>query len=213
MNTEPTPHLDDPRMLFARAVTTAGRTIGAVRADQLDGPTPCDDYDVRAMLGHLVAVLGRVAVMGEQGDPFTVPQVVVGVADDAWLAAWQDAAHHVQAAWSDDAALEREVTLPWAQLPGRGILAMYTNEVSVHTWDLATATGQQPAWDPVALDVALVAVRRALPAGDREQEFAHLRASLPPHVAAGGPPFRNAVPVADDAPVIDRLVAYNGRQP
>ena len=43
-------HLDiDPRPLFAAATDTATEVIGNVRADQLANPTPCTEYDVRAL--------------------------------------------------------------------------------------------------------------------------------------------------------------------
>ena len=45
--------------------------------------------------------------------------------------------------WADDALLDLTVELPWATLSGTEVLASYTGELTLHTWDLATATGQQ----------------------------------------------------------------------
>ena len=39
----------------------------------------------------------------------------------------------------------------------------YTNEVTLHTWDLATATGQQPRWDPQVLQVSFDSIVPMLP--------------------------------------------------
>jgi uncharacterized protein (TIGR03086 family) len=203
----------DPRTVFAHAVATAGAAIAAVRPDQLTEPTPCDQFDVRALMGHLLVVLRRVALLGEGSDPMALPRVVEGVADDGWHDAWTSDAHRVQAAWTDDATLTRTMVLPWAEAPGAAMLAMYTSELCVHTWDLASATGQQPAWNEQVVQVALEAALRALPSGDREAAFAAIAADLPASVVAGGRPFGNQVAVADDAPVIDRLVAWYGRQP
>ncbi|MEV0650607.1 maleylpyruvate isomerase N-terminal domain-containing protein [Phytomonospora sp. NPDC050363] len=55
---------DDPRPLFARAVDQAERQVLAVRPGELGGGTPCADYDVRALLGHMVSVLRKLARVG-----------------------------------------------------------------------------------------------------------------------------------------------------
>lgn len=203
----------DPRSTFAGAVATAGATLHAVRPDQLALPTPCDGFDVRALLGHMLVVLERVALLGEGRDPMALPSVVTGVSDDGWYDAWLHDAHRVQAAWTDDATLTTMMVLPWVQAPGSAMLASYTSELTVHTWDVASATGQQPQWNEQVLQVSLQAARQALPDGDRQAAFAAIAADLPPQVAAGGPPFANPVAVADDAPLIDQLVAWYGRRP
>ncbi len=201
----------DPRASFARAVALAGSVIGAVRPEQMDDPTPCGDKDVRSLLGHLVEVLDRVELIGRGENPFAV--AARSVPDDAWLATWHQAAHDVQAAWSDDRVLERIVVLPWSQVSGGETLGGYVNEVTVHTWDLAVATGQQPAWDEQVLAVAFGAIRRILPATDRAAAIAAAAQSMPPERRSFPPPFAEAVDVATDAPLIDRLVAFNGRDP
>jgi uncharacterized protein (TIGR03086 family) len=203
---------DDPRALFGRAVALGSAVIAEVRADQLDHPTACDGMDVRLLLGHLVMVLQRVAAAGRGEDPATWPAEATGLADDAWLPAWRAATHEVQAVWTDDALLATDIRLPWAVERGDRVLGIYTNEVTVHTWDLARATGQQPAWGDDVLEAALAAMRRALPADGRTESFDELIASLPPGVEWSAP-FAAAVDVPDDAPLIDRLVAWNGRTP
>lgn len=214
---ESTASLDpgDPRAVFARSVALAGVTIGAVAADRLDDPTACDQFDVRSLLGHMVGVLRRVAAMGRGEDPVAVSAMVDGVPDYGWPAIWVESAHEVQAAWVDDDTLSRVVRLPWATFPGSGALALYTSEITLHTWDLATATCQQPDWDDEVLTVAFEALCRALPTDGRMAEFERVIRSMPASARsrAGGPPFAEAVPVPDDAPAIDRLVAWSGRQP
>jgi uncharacterized protein (TIGR03086 family) len=188
----------DPRVIFAKAVALAGAVIGATRADQLDNRTPCSEFRVRELLGHLVTALEHVAVVGRGHDPYGGPVVVREVPDDGWLRAWIEAAHDARAAWSDDASLTRRVRLPWAEQSGAATLAGYVNEVSVHTWDLATATGRRPQWDSRVLEVALTAIGQVLPAEGRGER---------------GAPFADAVDISPDAPLIDRLVAWNGRRP
>src|SRR5919107_3629074 len=77
----------DPRPLYRNALTWVHDLAAAVPAERLTAPTPCPDFDVRALLGHLVATVDRARVFGEGGDPNAEPRVVVGVADDGWTAA------------------------------------------------------------------------------------------------------------------------------
>jgi uncharacterized protein (TIGR03086 family) len=204
----------DPRPTFECAVALATTVIDAVSPEQLAEPTPCADFDVQALLAHLVTVLRRVAAIGRGDDPFG-RDVVVSVADiaqgctQAWRAAVSDAAD----AWTDDAALARVVRLPWAEDTGAGTLVGYVSEVTVHTWDLATATGQRPDWDPGVLLRSLDWIRGVLPADGRAALVAEAKANMPPERRDVADPFADAVPVPEDAPLIDRLVAWTGRQP
>ena len=91
----------------------------------------------------------------------------------------------------------RSSALPWAEIPGAAVLAQFTGEIVVHTWDLATATDQWGEWQPEVLELAYDSYLQGLPAEGREQF----------------PVFHAVVPVDDNAPLIDRIVAYTGRQP
>lgn len=197
---------DDPRHVFGRAVAVGTATVAAVRPDQLDGPTPCSAMDVGTVLGHLVGVLDRISALGRGDDPFAV---VESVDHGDWPGAWATAAHRVQAAWTDD-VLARPMALPWQQGTGADILLGYVNEVVVHTWDLAVATGQRPVWDDDVLATALERMP-ALPPEGRLAMFEQIAADMGlPEVAV---PFAEVVPAPDGAPAIDRLVAWNGRDP
>lgn len=206
--------LGDPRPLFDRAVTIGTSVLATVRPEQLDHPTPCTDFDVRRLLGHLVEVLQKVAAIGRGADPFTLSPVSERqVADDGYLDAWLEAAEDVRQAWADDGALTRIVRLPWSVRPGDETLAAYINEVSVHTWDLAVATGQRPVWDQRVLEVALAAITEGLPAGNRIASIEAFRQTMPEEFRSDAAPFGEAVEVPHSAPLIDRLVAWNGRRP
>lgn len=101
--------------------------------------------------------------------------------------------------------------LPWIQGNGAQVLASYFSELTVHTWDLATATGQQPDWDDTVVTAALAAARRMLPTENRRALYEAISAAR--GLDEVGVPFAEAVPISDDAPAIDRLVAWNGRDP
>ena len=198
----------DPRPIFDRAIATGGSVIARVRPDQLTAPTPCPEMDVRAMLGHLVAVLDRIAALGQGEDPFAVTET--HASDDGWSDAWTASARRAADAWRDDGVLEQPMALPWIQGSGAEVLASYFSELTVHTWDLATATGQQPDWDDTVVAAALAA-RDILPAENRRALFEEISAAMGLEEVAI--PFADAVPIPDDAPAIDRLVAWNGRDP
>ena len=198
----------DPRPILDRALATGGSVIAHVRPDQLTAPTPCSEMDVRAMLGHLVAVLDRIAALGRGEDPFAVTETPAP--DDRWADAWTTSARRAAEAWGDDAVLEAPMALPWIQGNGADVLASYFSELTVHTWDLATATGQQPDWDDTVVTAALAA-RDFLPAENRRALFQEISTAMGLDQVAI--PFAEAVPIPDDAPAIDRLVAWNGRDP
>ena len=156
----------------------------------------------------LVGVLDRVTALGTGNDPFTVTETPVP--DDQWSPTWTAAGKRAADAWSDDAVLERPMALPWVQGSGAEILATYFSELTVHTWDLATATNQQPAWDDAVIAAALD-TPPIIPAENRSELFAEISKAMGLEEVAL--PFGEAVPVADDASALDRLVAWNGRNP
>lgn len=204
----------DPRDSFAHAGETARRAIDGVRPDQLALPTVCDTLDVRSMVGHMVAVVGRITALGDGENPMTKPDVVTGVGDEQWTAVFTEALEQAERAWADPSKLDQLMELPWATAPGSTMLDMYTAELTVHTWDLATATGQHVAWHEPTVEVAYAWALQGLPPGDREAYFAELADDprFSPELRTH-PPFRNEVEVSGDAPTIDRLLGWYGRQP
>jgi len=211
MNTptsSPTDHLTDPRPILDRAITTGGAVISGVRPEQFANPTPCSEMNVRTMLAHLIGVLDRVTALANGDDPFAVTEIPVP--DDRWADAWKQAGQRAAGAWSDDAVLERPMALPWIEGDGAELLTSYFSELTVHTWDLATATGQQPDWDDTVVAAALGATP-IIPAENRLALFEEISKQMGIDEVAA--PFAEAVQVPDDAPAIDRLVAWNGRNP
>ena len=203
----------DPRPLFEKAVQIAEPVIAGVRSDQLDQPCPCVEYNVKGLLDHLVFVLHRVAALGRGDEAFAPNSMADPVIDHAdWAADWRAAAAKVEAAWSDDANLGQTIVLPWATMTGAEVLGMYTSEITTHTWDVAKATGQHPAWDDAVCQLGLDAMHRDLPMADRAPMWAAFRANAPANFQFDAP-FANAVTVAADAPLIEQLVAWTGRQP
>jgi uncharacterized protein (TIGR03086 family) len=186
----------DPRPFYDRALNWANSVVLRVDPASLDGPTPCSAYDVRALLGHLVATVDRARAIGEGGDPRTMPTVVTGVPDDGWADALAAATDKMAAVWGDAALLDRPVTVPWGTVPGRAAMWGYVNEALVHGWDLAVATGQDAEADADLAEAALAGARIKIPADRR-----------------GGPiPFGDVVEPAPDAGPTERLANWSGHR-
>ena len=158
-------------------------------------------------------VLHRVAALGRGDEAFAPDSMADAVVDHVNHAAdWRAAAADVEAAWSDDAKLTETVVLPWATMTGAAMLSMYVSEITTHSWDIAKATGQNPVWDDAVCQLALDAMHRDLPLADRTPMWDAFKATAPANFQFDAP-FANAVAVPLDAPLIDQLVAWTGRQP
>jgi uncharacterized protein (TIGR03086 family) len=160
----------DPRSGYRAALDWVTGLTAAVRPDQLELPTPCPEYDVRALLGHLICTVRRARAIADGTSPFAVPTIVADVADDALATTYAGDAKRALDAWAADALLDTIVTVPWGQVPGRGAVGAYTNETLVHGWDLAVATGQGCEADPELATAILAVARRAIPADPRGGE-------------------------------------------
>lgn len=187
----------DPRPLFRRAADQVEHQAGAVRPDELGNPTPCAEYDVRALLGHLVAVLRKLVHVADGGAAGDIPAVIADISDDDWVSALRHARNELDQVWADDAVLDRSLELPWATMSGRETLDAYTHELTMHSWDLGQATGRVRHLDPDLAEQALDWFTQFVPSGDRGE--------------GGG--FTAVVQVPDSADVYTRLAAYTGRQP
>jgi uncharacterized protein (TIGR03086 family) len=183
--------------MYARALDQTELIIEKVQPGQLGDPTPCTDFDVRSLLSHMVGGLNRAAIFGEGGDGLAVPARADAVPDDGWPDAFRQASVRAQAAWADDAKLDAMVNVPWGQVPGRGAVTGYVQEVLTHGWDLATATSQQTELDPELAEFALAFARRMLPAEPR----------------GGQIPFGPVVAAPDGDGPYARLAGWLGRRP
>jgi uncharacterized protein (TIGR03086 family) len=187
----------DPRPAFFAAADQLVVLIGDLTLADLTRPTPCDDYDVRALVGHVLAVFRRITHVATGGSYTDVPQVVTGVDDEALAQVAHADRDRLVQTWGDDAVLDRVLTLPpGVQLPGRVGAVRYTQEMVTHAWDLATALGRADRLDDALAAPLVPMARRFIPREGRE----HF-------------PFGEVVDVAEGASPYARLVAWLGRDP
>ena len=173
------------RTAFARLRSLAA-TVGP---DDLGRPTPCADWDVRALLDHVVAGQGGLVAVLRGDDPDWSDGDRLG--DDPARAV-DRALDAALTAFSAPGATEQTSE----KLPGLRIADFAAADAVVHGWDLATALGQ-----PLDLPDDVVRVVH-----DRWSGGA---AETGRTYGAFGP----EVPVAADRPLTDRLVGVLGRDP
>lgn len=187
----------DPRPAFFAAADQVVSLIDGLAPADLDRPTPCDDYDVRTLVGHLLTVFRRITHVATGGGWAEVPQVITDVPDESLAAVAGVDRDRLVAAWSDDTVLERTLSLPpGVQLPGRFGALRYTQELVTHAWDLAAAVGRVGELDPALAEPVIVGAAQFVPRDARE-----------------GFPFGPVVEVANDAGPYERLVGWLGRDP
>lgn len=168
--------------------------VSAIDLAQLSRPTPCADYTLADLLDHV----GRFA-HAFHGSAIKQPLDRAPVADgtnlyDDWQTRIPADLLATAAAWADPAAWEGMTAIGGVELPAEVCAMVGLDEMVVHGWDLAVATGQDPGYDGPGLE-QLYPVIEGFAADGIEGLF--------------GP----AVPVPADAPLFDRLLGVSGRDP
>jgi uncharacterized protein (TIGR03086 family) len=185
------------------AATNVARVLAGISDEQLTATTPCPRYTVGDLLDHVGGLaLAFTAAATKTPMAAAGPDAPLGEAahlDPAWREHIPAALDELAAAWRDDAAWEGTTAAGPIELPGEiaGLVAL--DELVVHGWDLARATDQ-----PYDVDDATLRLIRGLVA-----DFAPADDVVNDGTLAFGP----AVPVPDDAPLLDRVVALTGRDP
>ncbi|HET9257094.1 MAG TPA: TIGR03086 family metal-binding protein [Pseudonocardiaceae bacterium] len=133
---------------FEVAMGEFDRRVRAVAADQWGDRTPCPEWDVRALVNHLVTeqlwapLLLDGAAIDDVGDRFDGDQL----GDDP-VTAWASAAAASREAFAAPGALRRSVELSYGRRPAQGYCQEMTLDLAVHAWDLARAIGADERLD------------------------------------------------------------------
>ena len=168
-----------------------------VTDDQLDLRTPCEKLTLRDLVGHVggLASAFTAAARKDFGPLTDTPPVEGAPLDEDWRTAYPARLAELARAWAEPAAWDGMSRAGGVNFPGEvgGLIAL--TEVVIHGWDVAVATGQDYDVDPATLEAVLPHVTASAAEGPIEGLF--------------GP----AVPIAEDAPVLDRVIALSGRDP
>ncbi|MBJ7594221.1 MAG: TIGR03086 family protein [Candidatus Dormibacteraeota bacterium] len=186
-----------PLQLLSRGLDQAQRLIAATTPEQAALPTPCRSWTVRHLVEHLINDPGNfaAAVRGEKpawGGP-------TGNLGDDWAGSFASSRHQLDAAW-ESADLKSLVPSMGGEAPLLSRVDQQIAEFAVHAWDLARATGQSEDLDPEVAEHGLRWATQNLKAQFRGPEDE-------------GKAFGAEVPVADTAPVYERLAGWFGRDP
>lgn len=182
----------------ARAVATLVRTV---RDDQLHAPTPCPDMSVATLLDHLHGLAAAFRVAAAKSVPPGGSQAPHPAAENLtkdWRESVPAVLDELAAAWTDPGAWEGMTEAGGLELPGgiAGVIAL--DEIVLHGWDLAVATGQDFRPDDAAVAVCLEFTASMSGPGQEEG-----RQGL----------FGPVVPVPADAPAFERALGFAGRDP
>jgi uncharacterized protein (TIGR03086 family) len=169
---------------FDRGTQWTGSKIAAA-SDKLDDTTPCEAWDVRTLINHMIDTqhFFTAKARGEDAPfPTATPPALIG--DDP-VATYEETRQETLRAHREPGVLDK--TGP--------MLGIALCDQLIHGWDLATATGQDATMPEDLAEAAFATIDGRLTDEQR------------------GDSFKAAVDIPDDASVQDRLLAYTGRQP
>lgn len=174
-----------------RALTAVGDLVAEIQDDQWSSPTPCAEWTIRGVLGHLVGVNRFfIAMLNDQKPPARDADLL---GDDP-VAAYRDSSATLLQTFGKPGVLDRVHEGPLGSATGATRLQWRTADLLAHAWDLGQALG---------IDVDL-------PDDLVEQALAFVKTELPKQSRTGR--FDEEQAVAEDAPTLERYVAFLGRK-
>jgi len=184
--------VSDPAGEHRRIAGELTTTVEGVAPGDWDRPAPVEGWVARDVVRHLVEWFPAFLRSSTGIELPSGPSV-----DDDPVGAWRAQTAAVQALLDDPDVAEREHDLPHLgrMSLGRATATIYIPDVFLHRWDLARATGQDEALDPVlcaALYEGMLPMDEAL---RRSGQY--------------GP----KVEVPEDADAQTKLLAFIGRRP
>ncbi|SFR25278.1 TIGR03086 family protein [Lentzea waywayandensis] len=178
------------------AMTEFDRRVREIAPDQWSLGTPCREWSVRDLVGHLVyeqlwaPELLAGCTAKQVGDRFDHDNL----GDDP-LVSWVVAAAAAREAWLGKHALAKPVHVSSGLLDAEEYCWQMTTDLAVHTWDLARSIGADERIDPDLASTVLSYVERNI------EDW------------SGSSMFDSPVPVAADADDQSRLIGLLGRKP
>jgi uncharacterized protein (TIGR03086 family) len=181
---------------FGPTTNSLAAIVQGVRDDQLDGPTPNSGRSVGDLLDHIsgLAVAFTDAASKSAPPGGTSPTAEADALPDDWRSVIPGRLAALAEAWRDPAAYTGLTMAGPVEMPGDEAALVALDEVTVHAWDLAVATGQPYDPDPAAVE----ACQNFVAAFDAPTD---------------GSLFAPPVDVPDSAPPLHRLLGATGRDP
>jgi uncharacterized protein (TIGR03086 family) len=186
---------------LSAAAARLATLVGNVGDDQLRAATPCPDYSVGDLLDHIGGLALAFANAGRKGGGELAEGSGSGDATrlaSSWRTEIPASLDALAAAWRDPSAWTGMTRVGGIDLPGEVAGAVALDEIVLHGWDLARSIGRDYS---VREEDAEACLRFVAPTAVPGQEA--MRAGI----------FGAVVPIADDAPIMDRLLGLAGRDP
>ena len=177
---------------ITQIVSTLTDTVDRISPNQLNDPTPCSEFTVHDVLDHMMVLGGNLtyAFRGEQA-PELLPPAAYGRVP---AAEFREVMTDLLAAASAPGALDRMVTTPMGEMPGEILARLVAFDGMVHSWDLASSTGQTLAYPDDLVEAVAGFANEALIPEMRD-----------------GDTFKTATAPPAGADPIEQLVAFSGR--
>ena len=142
--------------LMSRADDGFAQRLALVRPGQWTAQTPCTEWDVRALVNHVVGAKRRYVMLlhGATTDEVEVTRAVDHLGGDP-VASFAATAAELKAAFGEPGALARTACHRTGERTGAQLLGMQVLDIAVHTWDLARAIGAGESLDPDVVAFAL----------------------------------------------------------
>ena len=170
--------------------------LAGVTDEQLALPTPCEKLRLDELVAHVGGLaLAFTAAARKDFGPLTDTPPTDGAQLDAdWRTAYPQRLAALATAWRDPDASQGMTRAGGVDLPGEIAGSVALAEVVIHGWDIARAIGQPYECDPATVQACLAHLAQFDTSGTEGM-------------------FGPAVPIADDAPDLDRVIALSGRDP
>lgn len=178
--------------LLEKSTAEMLKVMKGVSTDKLGEVTPCSDFDVKGLLGHIFGgsvMLAEAAETGKSNPPDMSAPLPADLAKG-----YSDARDRLLAAFRGPGVLEKTLELPFGAMPGAMVAGIGFMEHLVHAWDLAKATGQSTKLDA---ELAQTCLEQIKPMG--------------PMLRAPGV-FGPELPAPTGSGPVEQLVAFCGRQ-
>jgi uncharacterized protein (TIGR03086 family) len=149
--------------VHAAALDATREVVAGVGSDQWADPTPCDDWDVRTLVNHIVsgnlwaAELGAGRTIEEVGD-----RLDGDVLDEYPTGAYDISAGVAAAVFRRPGAMEAPCAVSYGPVPGEVYCGHRTMDVVIHGWDVAQATGQDTTIAPELVEACFEIVEPQL---------------------------------------------------
>jgi uncharacterized protein (TIGR03086 family) len=154
--------MSDPVDLYRRAMDEFDRRVEAIAPAQWGRSTPCSEWDVRALVRHLVyenlwvPPLFDGKTVAEVGDQFEGD-----ILGDDPQAAWAASKKTALDAVSRPGAMVETVHLSFGDVSGAEYTMQLTTDLLVHSWDLAMGINADRQLDAEVAEACLVEARKA----------------------------------------------------